>query len=100
MFPLSIVVLHFSEVCTTCNAVGHVAMATAGLPDATVQFYIAQMVLALDHMHSQCDLLYRDIKPENMLLDSNGNLKLCDFGFAKRVLRGARVGSLSISTGA
>ena len=37
-----------------------------------------------DHMHSQ-RMVYRDLKPENLLLDHQGYLKLTDFGFAKKL---------------
>ena len=40
------------------------------------RFYIAEAVLALQHMHEKEHLVYRDIKPENMLLDENGHLKV------------------------
>uniref|UniRef100_A0AC34QGD0 cAMP-dependent protein kinase n=1 Tax=Panagrolaimus sp. JU765 TaxID=591449 RepID=A0AC34QGD0_9BILA len=48
------------------------------------RFYAAQIVLAFEYMHS-LDLIYRDLKPENLLIDNNGYLKITDFGFAKRV---------------
>jgi len=52
--------------------------------EAHSRFYAAQIVLAFEYLH-YLDLIYRDLKPENLLLDSQGYLKITDFGFAKRV---------------
>ncbi len=51
--------------------------------DAT-RFYAAQIILIFEYLHSM-DIIYRDLKPENLLLDKKGYLMLTDFGFAKRV---------------
>ena len=48
------------------------------------RFYAAEIVLAIEYMHSK-DIIYRDLKPENLLLDSRGHVKITDFGFAKKV---------------
>ncbi|XP_031556806.1 cAMP-dependent protein kinase catalytic subunit 1-like isoform X2 [Actinia tenebrosa] len=48
------------------------------------RFYASQIVLAFEYLHS-LDLIYRDLKPENLLIDEKGYLKVTDFGFAKRV---------------
>ena len=48
------------------------------------RFYASQITLALSHLHS-LDIIYRDLKPENLLLDHSGNVKITDFGFAKIV---------------
>ena len=48
------------------------------------KFYAAGVTLGFQDMH-QLNICYRDLKPENLLLDSNGFLKICDFGLAKVV---------------
>ncbi|KAJ2787792.1 cAMP-dependent protein kinase catalytic subunit [Coemansia interrupta] len=53
-------------------------------PDDVARFYAAEIVLALDYLHSM-KIIWRDTKPENILLDERGHIKLTDFGFAKRV---------------
>ena len=48
------------------------------------RFYAAQIVMALQYLHND-SVVYRDLKPENLLLDMIGYLKITDFGFAKKV---------------
>lgn len=47
-------------------------------------FFASQMVLFLEYMHEN-NIVYRDMKPENMLIDKDGYLKIIDFGLSKRV---------------
>ncbi|KAJ8610070.1 hypothetical protein MRB53_038797 [Persea americana] len=53
-------------------------------PNPVAKFYAAEVALALDYLHS-LNIIYRDLKPENLLLDRHGHLRITDFGFAKRV---------------
>ena len=66
-----------------------------GLPQPAVRFYVACVALALEHLHVN-GIIYRDIKPENCLLDAEGYLKLCDFGFAKRLGPGAEGATFTV----
>ncbi|KAF9532350.1 kinase-like domain-containing protein [Crepidotus variabilis] len=61
----------------------HLRRAKRFTPDVT-RFYLATIILALKYLHS-FNIIYRDLKPENLLLDSRGYLRLTDFGFAKIV---------------
>ncbi|ESN99810.1 hypothetical protein HELRODRAFT_84000, partial [Helobdella robusta] len=47
-------------------------------------FYASEILLCLEYLHS-LQLVYRDLKPENLLLDKRGHLKITDFGFAKKL---------------
>lgn len=53
--------------------------------ETTTRFYVSCVIEAFDYLHSR-NIIYRDLKPENMLLDQFGYAKLTDFGFAKRLL--------------
>eukprot|EP00669_Euglena_mutabilis_P007287 TRINITY_DN2620_c0_g1_i1.p1 TRINITY_DN2620_c0_g1~~TRINITY_DN2620_c0_g1_i1.p1 ORF type:complete len:432 (+),score=79.88 TRINITY_DN2620_c0_g1_i1:1120-2415(+) len=50
-------------------------------PEAWAKVYAAQVTLALEHLHG-LSILYRDMKPDNVVLDGDGNAMLIDFGLA------------------
>ncbi|MEQ2180246.1 Rho-associated protein kinase 2 [Goodea atripinnis] len=52
---------------------------TYDMPEKWAKFYAAEVVMALDSIHSM-GFIHRDVKPDNMLLDRLGHLKLADFG--------------------
>jgi len=47
-------------------------------------FYACEILLAIQYLHKK-DIVYRDLKPENLLIDKHGHIKITDFGFAKRI---------------
>ncbi|KAL7423549.1 rim15, signal transduction response regulator [Cryptotrichosporon argae] len=53
-----------------------------GLPEEWAKTYTAEVVLGLEYLHAR-NIVHRDIKPDNLLIDSRGHLKLTDFGLSK-----------------
>ncbi|KAL6891246.1 kinase-like domain-containing protein [Trichoderma longibrachiatum] len=51
--------------------------------ESVAAFYMAEMLLAISHLHDTLGVVYRDLKPENCLLDAEGHLLLTDFGLSK-----------------
>uniref|UniRef100_A0A1A7Z731 non-specific serine/threonine protein kinase n=1 Tax=Iconisemion striatum TaxID=60296 RepID=A0A1A7Z731_9TELE len=67
------------------------------LPEDMSKFYVAEMVLAIHSIHQQ-RYIHRDIKPDNVLLDVNGHIRLADFGSCLRMMEDGTVQS-SVAVG-
>ncbi|KAM3602767.1 uncharacterized protein V6R79_010171 [Siganus canaliculatus] len=67
------------------------------LPEDMSKFYMAEMVLAIHSIHQQ-HYIHRDIKPDNVLLDVNGHIRLADFGSCLRMMEDGTVQS-SVAVG-
>ena len=62
----------------------------AGIPLERAVFYAAEIAAGLSHLHDK-RILYRDMKPENMLLDERGHVRISDLGLAIRIPEGTKV---------
>jgi serum/glucocorticoid-regulated kinase 2 len=49
------------------------------------KFYFLEILIGLDYIHKK-DIIYRDLKPENLLLAADGHVKIADFGLAKPLM--------------
>lgn len=65
----------------------HRVIATQTLTDDHVQYFIYQTIRAVKMLHS-CNVIHRDLKPSNLLINSNCDLKICDFGLARIIENG------------
>lgn len=63
-------------------------------PEVRACFYAAEITLALHHVH-QLEIVYRDLKPENVLLDGQGHVRLTDFGLSKEGISNTTSGAHS-----
>jgi len=59
-------------------------MAKDILPEQDARFYAAEIVLAIESVH-KLDCIHRDLKPDNVLIDADGHIKLSDFGLSKKL---------------
>jgi cGMP-dependent protein kinase len=78
--------LHGEEKCLPTTSVG-------GLAPDHAKFYAANVLATLEHMHAK-NVAYRDLKPENLVLDAEGYLKVIDLGFAKLIAPGEKSNTL------
>ena len=53
-------------------------------PNDVTMFYAAEVILAFEYLHSK-SIAYRDLKTENLLIGSDGHIRIADFGFAKKI---------------
>lgn len=60
----------------------HYLSTTGRFSEARARLYAAEITLAIGHVHS-LNIIYRDLKPENLLLDADGHIRVADFGLSK-----------------
>ena len=56
---------------------------SGGLDEITARRIFCQIVIVVEYLHDFCNILHRDLKAENILIDKYGNIKLIDFGLSK-----------------
>ena len=60
----------------------HLRQSKGGFQEDRARFYAAEIVSALEYLHKS-GVVYRDLKPENVLVDNEGHIRLTDFGLSK-----------------
>lgn len=61
---------------------GKILFKNKRISEERAKVYLAEIVLALEHLHKK-DIIYRDLKPDNVVLDEEGHVLLTDFGLSK-----------------
>mmetsp|Transcript_76611 Transcript_76611/g.221445 ORF Transcript_76611/g.221445 Transcript_76611/m.221445 type:complete len:927 (-) Transcript_76611:142-2922(-) len=86
-FETSKSVYMLTELITGGELHGAIRMIPTVLSKTQAQFYTGSLVIVLEEL-SDRNIVYRDLKPENVMLDTQGYLKLIDFGIAKKLEEG------------
>jgi len=55
-------------------------------PEEIAKIYLCEIILAIEYLHSQ-DIIYRDLKPDNVVIDKDGHAHLTDFGLSKEGMK-------------
>ncbi|KAJ3632108.1 hypothetical protein Zmor_022092 [Zophobas morio] len=58
--------------------------------EGRARFYVAELLVAIEYLHTKEQIVYRDIKLENIVLDKKGHIKLIDYGFSKKLFKGEK----------
>lgn len=66
---------------------GHLLQRKGKLPEETARIYLAEVLLAIEELHSR-EIIYRDLKPDNVAIDEDGHALLIDFGLSKEGVKG------------
>jgi len=69
------------EYCPNCDLSKHLIQEKR-FKEQKAKFYMCELILALEYLHKK-DVIFRDLKPGNLLLDKEGHIKLTDFGLSK-----------------
>lgn len=75
----------------------HHTMTKGKLENDDALFYVAEVSLGLEYLHT-LKVVYRDLKPENVLLDSHGHVKLTDFGLSKQGVSSSKLLTSMVGT--
>jgi len=82
-------ILIVTELCSGGDLLNYVKIRKR-LPEPMAKFVFKQLIKGLQHCHNR-GVVHRDIKLDNILLNSSGELKICDFGVSRMVRRGERI---------
>ena len=69
--------------------IGHLVKAMKHIPENAVKYWAVQMLLGLNYLHDE-DILHRDMKPDNLMITNEGDLKIIDFGLARVLHEGSK----------
>lgn len=90
----------FDEIYVICELLetdlSSIIKSPQSITDEHCQFFLYQILLGLKYMESAC-ILHRDLKPRNLLVNSNCDLKICDFGLARPCINNLKITSAQMT---